>query len=391
VLRGLIDHALRGAALVVTDRRWAAPLSAAALGFGIFAGVAIGPGAAGTLATGARQVIELPGSSEAEGQSGGGGGGAASTESAPPSLGGESGGGLEEPLVTAPVASEPLEPAPAPEPVPAAAPAEPEPEEEEAEGEAFKGTVAHLNPAAGSYALALAGGEVVAVHAAELPAPGAKLTANLERLANGTFAETGEPELGKGKASEVALRGVVTFADPAPAAPAYTVSGRGVSLPIHVDPEPSGAAPALPAVGSYVDLTARIEKSTDPKAPATLKQAQLTVESAPPLTELELAGIFREEVPGAGQLLFSSDDSGESDRTLTLAVSTTIQAAKLKPGDSYLATATVGADGSLTLTGIASDERTKGADDFSSAQGALKRAGASSSARPSPAPAAASR
>ena len=51
---------LRWAALPVTNRRWAAPLAALALGFGLFAGVAIGPGATGTLATGAPQVIELP-------------------------------------------------------------------------------------------------------------------------------------------------------------------------------------------------------------------------------------------------------------------------------------------------------------------------------------------
>jgi hypothetical protein len=51
---------LRWGALPVTDRRWAAPLAAIALGFGLFAGVAIGPGAAGTFATGAAQIIEIP-------------------------------------------------------------------------------------------------------------------------------------------------------------------------------------------------------------------------------------------------------------------------------------------------------------------------------------------
>lgn len=377
-----VDRALAGASLVVTDRRWAAPLSAAALGFGIFAGVAIGPGAAGTLATGAQQVIELPGSSEAEGQSGGGGGGAASTESALPPLGDESGGGLEEPLATAPIAPEPLEPAPDPEPTPA--PAEPEAEEaEEPEGEAFGGTVANLNPAAGSYALALAGGEVVAVHAAELPEPGAKLTAHLERLANGTFAETEEPDLGKGRASQVALRGVVTFADADPAAPAYTVSGRGVSLPIHVDPDPSGAAPQLPAVGAYATVTARIFSG--------LWQEKVEIESGEPSTYLELAGIVREVLPD-GHILFSADWSGEGESTFTLTVPQEVDASRLKVGDSYLATATVESDSSLKLSGITSDEHSKGADDEASAQGDLKRlAGTSSSATPSPAPAGASR
>jgi hypothetical protein len=374
VLRSVVDHALRGAALVVTDRRWAAPLSAAALGFGIFAGVAIGPGAAGTLATGAQQVIELPSSSEAGGQSGGGGGGTASTESALPPLEGESGGGgLEEPLAAASVASEPIEPAPAPDPAPASGPAEPKPEEaEEPEGEAFKGTVAYLNPAAGSYGLALAGGEVVAVHAAKLPDPGARLTVYLERLANGTFAATEEPELGKGKASQVVLRGVVTFADPDPAGPAYTVSGRGASPLVHVDPDPSGAAPQLPAVGAYATVTARIEKARDVPGKSILRQAKLEVEPEA-LTELELAGIVREVVPGVGQLLFSVDDRGESKKSLTLAVGTPIDTAKLKTGDSYLATVTVGGEGSLALTGIASDERIAGADDPATAQGVLAR------------------
>jgi hypothetical protein len=57
----VIAKLLQWAALPVTDRRWAAPLSAVALGFGLFAGVAIGPGAAGTFGTGVAQVIEIPG------------------------------------------------------------------------------------------------------------------------------------------------------------------------------------------------------------------------------------------------------------------------------------------------------------------------------------------
>jgi hypothetical protein len=365
-----VDRALAGASLVVTDRRWAAPLSAAALGFGIFAGVAIGPGAAGTLATGAQQVIELPGSNEADGQSGGGGGGTASTESAPPPLGGES-GGLEEPLATAPIASEPLEPPPAPESPPAPPPAEPQPEEaEEPQGEAFKGTVAQLNPAAGSFALALAGGEVVAVHATELPDPGTKLTAQLERLANGTFAEAEVPEFGKGRASQVVLRGVVTFADPDPAAPAYTLSGRGASLLVHVDLDPSGAVPQLPAVGAYAAVTARISSG--------LWQESIEIEPGEPSTYLELAGIVKEVLPD-GHILFSADWAGEGESTLTLSIPQEVDASRLKAGDSYLATVSVESDSSLKLSGITSDEHTKGADEPSSAQGDLKRARASAS------------
>lgn len=378
-----VDQALRGAALVVTDRRWAAPLSAAALGFGIFAGVAIGPGTAGSLATGAQQIIEIPSSGGDDGQSGGGGGGIASNASSLPSLGDEASGGLEESLPsTAPLAPEPIEPLPAPTTEPAAKPTpaseESDGEAEKAEGQSFEGTVVHANPAAGSYAIAIKGGELVSIHAAELPEPGTKLSASLRRLANGTFAETDDIEEEKKQATEVTFRGVVSFLNSDPVAPAYTVSGRGSSLLVHVPPDPAGATPALPALGSSVTVTAEIEEPEspaeleEPKATATLVQSKVEVEPGPPTTYLDMAGIVEEVLPD-GHLLFSADWVGESESTITLAVAAEIDAKRLKAGDSYLATAEIADDGSLTLKGIASDEYRKGADDASSAQGDLKR------------------
>ena len=57
---------LRASRLVVTDRRWAATLAAMALGFGLFLGVAIGPGAAGTLRHRRGQIVAVaPSSAEA--------------------------------------------------------------------------------------------------------------------------------------------------------------------------------------------------------------------------------------------------------------------------------------------------------------------------------------
>lgn len=371
-----VDQAMRGASLVVTDRRWAAPLSAAALGFGVFAGVAIGPGTAGSLATGAQQIVEIPSSGGDDGQSGGGGGGVALTESASPPLAGSGGAGFEEALPsTLPLASEPIEslPPPAAEPAPKAAPTEESEPEEETEGQMFKGTVVHVSPAAGSYALALEGGELISVHTPELPDPGAKLRGPLRQLANGTYAEAAELELEKGTAKEVAFTGTVTFVAPNPAAPTYTVSGRGSSLPVRVEPDPSGAAPELPALGSLVKVTAKIEPPAEPKGAPALLQSKLEVESVPPSTYLELAGILKEVQPETGQLLLSTDWAGEADSALTLIVPPEIDSAKLKLGDSYLATAEIAADGSLELKGIASDERTEGADDPAGAQGDLKR------------------
>jgi hypothetical protein len=372
-----VDQALRGAALVVTDRRWAAPLSAAALGFGIFAGVAIGPGTAGTLATGAQQIIELPSSGGGDGQSGGGGGGVASTQASPPLEEGEAGGFEEAFPSSEPLAPEPIEPLPVPEPapkpVPEAGEEEEETEAEKPETQELKGTVVHANPAAGSYALAIEGGELVSVHAPELPEPGTKLTAPLRRLANGTFAEAGDLEQEKATTTSATFRGAVTFADPDPAAPAYTVSGRGASLLVHVEPDPAGAAPQLPPIGTYVTVTATIAAPEEPNATPTLVENKRELEPGPPSTYLDLAGIFKEVTPETTQLLFSADDTGEGEADLTLTVPKPIDATKLKPGDSYLATATVEPDGSLELSGIASDEHTKGADDPNSAQGDLKR------------------
>jgi hypothetical protein len=376
-MRRLIDsrtfnQAMRGAALVVTDRRWAAPLSAAALGFGIFAGVAIGPGTAGTLATGARQIIEIPASSEGDGQSGGGGA-VASTGSPPPVEEGEA-TGFEEAIPPAPLAPEPVEPLPAPAPAPAPKPT-PAPEDEKPEGQSFTGTVVHTSAAAGSYAIAIEGGELLAVHAAELLESGTRSKVTLRRLANGTFAETKEPEVEKQTAANVTFRGMVTFVDADPAAPTYTVSGRGSSLPIEVTPDPTGAAPELPVIGSYVEVTANIEESiaTPPaKTAAILVESEIEVEPGPPSTYLDLAGTVEEVLPD-GRVLFSADWTGEGEDALTLVVPKEVDASKLKAGDSYLATAEIGADGSLTLKGIAGDEHTRGADDPTAAQGDLKR------------------
>jgi hypothetical protein len=371
----LVDHAMRGAALVVTDRRWAAPLSAAALGFGIFAGVAIGPGAAGTLATGAQQIVEIPDSSEGDGQSGGGGGAVASTESPPPE---ESEAGTFEEAIpsAAPLAPEATEPPPAPAAEPAPKPAATGGGEEEKAGEGetqeLKGTVVHTNPAAGSYALAIEGGELVSIHAPKLPNPGTKLSASLRRLANGTFAEAGEPEAEKKQATAVTFRGAITFADADPTTPAYTVSGRGASLLVHVAPDPTAAAPELPTIGSYVTVTAKLEAPQEPKDAPKLVQDKLEVEPGPPSTYLDLAGVVK-EVLTDGHLLFSADWMGETDSVLTLTVPQKIDSMQLNPGDSYLATATVEPDGSLKLSGIASDEHTKGADDPTGAQGDLAR------------------
>jgi hypothetical protein len=339
-----------------------------ALGFGLFIGVAIGPGASGTLATGVPQVIEIPAFSGDAGDGDGEGGSGAAL--AGPAAGGR-GGATAFPSTAAslpthvepPVASLPTSQPPAPAPAPA--PAGPAPEEEPDEQE-MAGTVVHANPAAGSYALALSGGELVAVHAADLPRPGATLRIPIRRLANGTLAETGRPER-SGTAARVSFSGTVTFLSSDPLAPAYTVSWLGASILIRVPPDPTGAVPPLPPLGSYVTVEVAIEPQ------ASLRQHTLRVDEGPPSTYLELAGVYGGLSPETGKLLLSADGPRESGADLALTVPPEISPSRLRVGDSYLATATVEADGSLTLAGIVGDEHTRGADDPRSAQGDLKR------------------
>lgn len=354
---------LRWAALPVTDRRWAAPLAAVALGFGLFAGVAIGPNATGSLATAPFQVIEMP--TPASSSVGEGG-----TEEESFADSGEEIGGFEEegeeeassfaPIV--PVEEAPLEPA---EEEPAGKGAKPQKEEEkpgEPEKQVLAGTVVHVNSAAGSYTVAEAGGTMSAVHAGKLPALGSGVEVPIRALANGTLAEAGKRA--KAKAEKVAkLAGIVTFVNADPLAPAYTVSNRGTSALVHVAPDPTGALPELPVLGAYVTVKVAFED-------AHLTQTQLSGGGAP-FTHVEIEGIVGSFDPEAAHLLISADDVRESGLDITIAVPPEIDATSLVAGDSVLVSAEIGADGSLTLTGLASDERLKGAEDAKATQGDL--------------------
>jgi hypothetical protein len=412
------ETTLRSASKVVTDRRWAVTATAMALGFGLFIGVAIGPGASGTLAGAAPGIVEVPASNGGTDEGDGGSGGATGAAAAPSA---EAGATSEAPpeaeyASSAPYEPAPLEPLPV-EPAPQTPPAEPAPEapapeegEPEPEGQVLEGTVVHPNPAAGSYALAIRGGELVAVHAAKLPPVGAKLSLSVRQLANGTFAEEEKPE-NEGKASRAGFTGTVTFADSDPAAPAYTVSGRGASVLVRVEPDPSGAAPALPPLGSFAtvevrigkppasasalppadaaaasvlpeaattsalcDLGAGVQPAQSPKPPqSALWQQKLEVEDVEPSTYLEVAGLVSGICADRSALLLSADDARDGGDDLLLTISPKIDAGRLRAGDSVVATVEVAADGTFTLTGLAGDERTRGADDPRSAQGDLAR------------------
>lgn len=391
---------LRWAALPVTDRRWAAPLCAVALGFGLFVGVAIGPGAAGTLATGVPQIVEISGREE----SGGGSEGEVEGEEPvgeAPLAGGEGGAGGEEAFAPLLAGEESLLEGPEEE-VPSSLGSAPEEEDEppaEPEKPKLTGTVVHVNPAAGSYTVVEPGGVMSAVHAGKLPKAGTQIEVPIETLANGTLAEAGK-RIASGKRSLASLAGIVTAVDTTPSAPAYAVSNRGTSVLVRVHPDSSGAAPSLPALGAYASVAVEIETPTeatpaeaiptgetapspaqtcvpDPALPlpavepgSVLWQRQLSTGGAP-FTHSDFAGIVTAVCPDTAQLLISADDVREGGRDLLFAVPPDIDLSEAEVGQSVLVGADIGADGSLSLTGLASDEHRKGADDAQATQGDL--------------------
>lgn len=386
-LRDLREGVLRAFSLVVTDRRWAAPLSAMALGFGLFLGVAIGPGAAGTFAGDAGSIVAFAPPAEEEPET------VEAANREEPFSEPEAEEPLAEPEPLESFEEPPFEPAPLAGPPEEEAPPAEEPaaEEEPSEAQQLKGTVVHVNPAAASYTMAIAGGELVSVHAAKLPVAGEKLTVAGAPLPNNTFAE--EEREKAGSAKQASIRGVVTWVSADPAKPSYAVSGRGSSILVQ------GAAGQLPVLGAYATVGVQIEAPpaapAQPEAPSpapepdpacapdpALKPApapekvlvQRSLKAEPePATYFDLAGIVSAVCPATGQLLISADDTRSSESDLLLAVPAGIKTERLKAGDPVVATATLEEGAPLTLAGLAGDEGTKGAEDASLAQGDLKR------------------
>jgi hypothetical protein len=364
-------------ALVATDRRWTAPLSAIALGFGLFVGVAIGPASDRSAAiTG--QVVQVvgspPASPAAEASVG-----ASESGSEPGSLGG---------ALPASALSEP-----------SAAPAPGGRKKLKPEGQRLAGIVVHVNPAAASYSLADQGGQLYAVHARALPAPGLRVRSSVRQLANGTYAQRGKRER-LGTATRATFSGVVTFVDPGPAgiapdqaAAAYSLSVPGASVWVR---QPVASTEPLPPVGSFADVSVHFEPSPPPQEtldPAlepepTVPRCARAVPPPPavpasvlvqdtislfgsPGTYADLAGTVQAVCPDTGELVLSADDIRDSGRDLTLSVPAGFDLSRLAMDDPIRGTASIAETGQLTLSGLAGDRGIAGADDRSALQGDL--------------------
>lgn len=172
---------------------------------------------------------------------------------------------------------------------------------------------------------------------------------------------------------------------------------------VRIHPDPAGAPAVLPQLGAYASVVAAIEKAApvsaaptppvseappappvapaptcvpDPALPpppapvAVLWQSQLDADGAP-FASSDFEGVVMAVCAAEGTLLLSADDLRESGEDILFRVPKSLDTGKLKTGDSVTATAAIEAAGALSLTGLASDERAKGADDAATAQGDL--------------------
>ena len=378
---------LRWAALPIVDRRWTAPLSAVALGFGLFIGVAIGPGAEGSFGTQPPVVVRVAPPPPAE------------TASEPPAdagrgegshQGGSARGHGGADLPPAPAFDTPPQSG-APTITPPIAPPVPQttttstattttadtghtggggPPDATSE---LSGTVVHLNPEAAGYTIADADGRLTAIHSHHPPGLGREVEVEARALANGTYSEDGARKQ-RGDRGRVTVAGTVSFADSETGV--YAVSAPGVSLLVR-----GSARRNPPEVGRRVEVDARIAADpeplpvTDPGQPGCGKPP---AQPSPPKVALEQVSIASERERAAEtdveglvegvcradrKLIVSADDLRESGHDIAIAVPEDLRIAALKPGQVLKLSADVGDFGALTLSTVAGDQGAKGAED----------------------------
>ena len=391
---------MRWAALPVIDRRWTAPLSAIALGFGLFVGVAIGPGTQGSLGTTRPVMVQVPDPNDP----------APRFRPRRPSPGGRvtparhrpgRAQQADSPFDPPTSSSPPIDSSPFPSvPTTPTTPSFPTPPtttippvdntggttttdqtqtgDETSTTTTFTGTVVHLNPKAGSYTLA-ADGELIAIHSGHLPDIGETLEVDTLTLANGTYGEDGDRQR-SGKRGRASLGGVVTFRDPKTGI--FTLSATGASVLVR-----GGAQRTPPPLGKRADVEVRFADHPEelPIAPAGHEGCEQAAGAPEGTADLPRAGGDRPHrrrgtrphsstadieaiVEGVcrsnpRKLVVSADDLRESGQDIPVGVPQKFQFANIETGDVVKLSASIGESGNYTLTGIASDERRQAADD----------------------------
>ena len=399
---------MRWAALPIVDRRWTVPMAAVALGFGLFIGVAISPGADGTLGQAAPVMVQVPAPSPpvsaqppvgtAPSKPAGGRGSSEPNHPASPSSPSTASPALTSPApsttpsytppsytppsYTTPSYTPPAYTPPVTTTPPATTPSETTPSATDTvPTTTLTGTVVHLNPKAGSYSIATDSERLIAIHSQHLPTPGDVIEVPATTLANGTYGEDGDRDRQDSRNSAT-FSGAVTFKDSA--AGGYTVSAPGVSAFVRTTKE-------LPRLGATVEVKARFANPPrGDEAPAGTQPAQVCgdppAQPGRPSSTLEqvessvtdngdgtgdVEGIVQGVCRDDRKLIVSADDVRESRSDISLTVPKDLRIAHLKPGDVVYLTTRIRQNGSQEVTGISDDQRQRRADNVERTQGDL--------------------
>ena len=266
----------------------------------------------------------------------------------------------------------------------------------------ISGTVVHLNPVAGTYAVAN-GGPVIAIHAKKLPQPGSKVRTPVRELVNGTYTEDGKRKT-KGRSGGATFSGTVTFRNDEPGKDFYAVSNTGSSVLVRVLPDANGVAtpppfgasvtvgvrlgpftpdsageagmttttPAPQPAANACDADGEAIPTTPPIQPGvTLSQTEVTVDQQS-VTGADLEGIVQAVCPSTRQLVLSADDTRESRQDAVLQVGEGIDLAKVRVGKAIVGSVELRPPGLVSLGSLASDQGIKGADSQKQVQGSFQ-------------------
>jgi hypothetical protein len=243
------------------------------------------------------------------------------------------------PPAPAPAAQAP-EPAVPPDEAPAAPPAEQQPSDPPTDAVAVTGTVVHLNPRAGTYALATSQHELIAVRGKRPPEGRDRLEVKFERRDDGTNVELERNAVGSDPKAR--FRGTVTFVSATDAA--YVVSVPGASVLVRAPP-----VSELPEPGALVKVGVRveIERGAGDEAIRLLAESlELEGEASGPV---ELSGVVGAIDPTGRTVSVSADDLGESGHEILISVPPDINLEAFELGKLVSLTVEIAPDGSYTL------------------------------------------
>lgn len=241
-------------------------------------------------------------------------------------------------------------------------------QEETPEGTELKGAVIGVDPDDGGYDVADSSGNVLALHSTDSPAIGEGVVTRIESLANGTFAEVGEPKAA-GLKTKSKLRGTITWIDPA--TKLATVSSRGSSLAVDLSATAEDEIQKLES-GSPVEAVVLLgepvvsEDGLETRPGLAVESVESTDD---PLESFDLNGQVT-VTPGTDrQITVTADGAGLIPAELTIDTPEEFDPGLVKDGKTYNLSVERDSAGGLTLIGLSADYNAKVAADPAAAFG----------------------